>query len=112
MNAVHFCGWENVPNRLSVWEDYRAPVISWARHVEGMDIAEAKAHFGCTVWGSFDNRPGTLLYTGTREEIEKETAPLIEQGSRKGYIVGADCSLHDELEEERIRWVVDAAHRI
>jgi len=112
MNAIHFCGWEGDANRLSVWEDYRAPVISWARYVDGLDVAQAKAHFGCTVWGGFDNRPGTLLYTGSREEIEKETASLIEQGGRKGYIVGADCSLHDELDEERIRWVADAAHRI
>ena len=48
----------------------------------------------------------------TKEEIEKETASLIEQGGRRGYSIGADCSLHDELQEERIRWVADAAHRI
>ena len=112
MNAIHFCGWEEIPNRLSVWEDYHAPVISWSRYVDHLDIAEAKQQFGCTVWGGFDNRPGTLLYTAEKEEIEKETASLIEQGGRKGYIIGADCSLHDELQEERIRWVADAAHRI
>lgn len=77
-----------------------------------MDIREAKKHFGCTVWGDFDNRSGTLLYTGSREEIEQETASLIEQGGKKGFILGADCSLHDELDEERIRWVAEASRRI
>ncbi len=112
MNAIHFCAWEEIPNRLSVWEDYKAPVVSWSRQFDGMDIQEAKKRFGCTVWGGFDNRPGTLLYAGTREEIEKEAASLIRQGGKRGFILGADCSIHDELDEERIRWVADFAHSI
>ena len=112
MNAIHFCAWEEIPNRLSVWEDYRAAVVSWSRQFDIMDIGEARKHFGCTVWGGFDNRPGSFLYTASREEIERETARLIEEGGRKGFILGADCSIHDELPEERIRWVAQAARRI
>ena len=111
-NAIHFCAWEGTPNRLSMWKDYKAPVISWSRFIDVMDIGEAKKIFGATVWGGFDNRSGSLLYTGSREEIEKETASLIASGGKKGYILGSDCSLHDELEEERIRWVVEASRRI
>ena len=59
-----------------------------------------------------DNRPGTFLYTASREEIEAETANLIAQGGKKGFILGSDCSIHDELPERKIRWVADAAHRI
>jgi len=112
LNAIHLCAWEDVPNRLSVWADYKAPVISWSRYIDIMDIDEAKKTFGCTVWGGFDNRHGTLLYSGTREEIEAEVANLIAQGGKKGYILGADCSIHEELPEEKIRWVVEAARKI
>jgi uroporphyrinogen-III decarboxylase len=112
MNAIHFCAWEEIPNRLSVWEDYKAPVISWSRYFDIMDIQEAKKHFGCTVWGGFDNRAGTFLYTASKEEIEKEVANLIVQGGKSGYILGSDCSIHDELPVERIRWVVEAARQI
>ena len=112
MNAIHLCAWEEIPNRLSVWADYKAPVISWSRYIDIMDIQEAKKTFGCTVWGGFDNRSNTLLYTGTREEIEAEVRSLIEQGGKSGYILGADCSIHNELSEERIRWVVEAARKI
>ena len=112
MNAIHFCAWEEIPNRLSVWQDYRAAVVSWSRYIDLMDIQEAKKHFGCTVWGGFDNRPGTLLYTAAREEIERETRDLIRQGGPRGFILGADCSIHDELPEERIRWVTEAAQRV
>ena len=77
-----------------------------------MDIREAKKQFGCTVWGGFDNRPGTFLYTASRDEIEKAVADLIREGGRKGYIIGADCSLHNSLQDERIRWVAEAAGKI
>lgn len=109
MNAIHLCAWEGSPNRLSVWADYQAAVVSWSRYIDMMDIQKAKEHFGCTVWGGFDNRSEGLLYTASREELEKEVRSLIDQGGRTGYILGADCSLHDELPEERIRWVVEAA---
>ena len=112
MNAIHLCAWEEQPNRLDVWRNYKAPVISWSRSFDIMDIRKAKWRFGCTVWGGFDNRPGAFLYTASREEIEAEVARLIEQGGKRGYILGADCSIHNELPEERIRWVAEAAHRI
>ena len=112
MNAIHFCAWEAIPNRLSVWEDYKASVVSWSRYFDIMDIQEAKKRFGCTVWGGFDNRPGTFLYTATKEEIEREVASLIEQGGKQGFILGADCSLNGALPEERIRWVAEAARKI
>ena len=57
MNAIHFCAWEEIPNRLSVWEDYKAPVISWSRQMDIMDIQEAKKHFGCTVWAGSTTVP-------------------------------------------------------
>lgn len=112
MNAIHLCAWEEIPNRLSVWADYDAAVISWSRFIDIMDIQEAKKRFGCTVWGGFDNRPNSLLYTADRETLEKEVQSLIEQGGKTGYILGADCSIGGSLPEERIRWVVEAARKI
>lgn len=112
MNALHCCAWEEIGNRLEVWSDYKTPVVSWSRFIDGMDVKEAKQFFGRTVWGGFDNRPGSLLYTGTREEIQKEVRRLIGESGGRGYILGADCSLHDELPLERIRWVAEAAREI
>ena len=75
-------------------------------------LCEAKEKFGRTVWGGFDNRPGSLIYTGTKEEIEAEVKRLVEASSKRGYIIGPDCSIHDELPEERIKWIVDAARKL
>ena len=112
LNAIHLCAWEEVPNRLSIWDDYKTAVVSWSRYIDIMDIQEAKKRFGCTVWGGFDNRSGTTLYTATHEELDAAVADLIAQGGKTGYILGSDCSIHDELDEERIRWVVEAARKI
>ena len=111
-NAIHFCAWEGVPNRLSSWKDYKAAVVSWSRAMDLMDIQAAKKQFGCTVWGGFDIRKGSLIYTGTREEIEAEVADLIAAGGRTGYILGADCSLGGDLNPERIRWAAEAARKL
>lgn len=112
MNVLHCCGWEGIPNRLEDWADYKTPVVSWARYIEHLGVKEAKEKFGCTVWGGFDNRPDSLIYKGTKEEVEAETARLITDGGKQGFIIGPDCSIHDELPVERIRWIVDAARRI
>ena len=112
MNAIHFCAWEEEPNRLEVWRDYKAPVVSWSRYFDIMDIEEAKKHFGCTVWGGFDNRPGTFLYTAGKEEVQREAKALAAQGGKAGYILGADCSIRDELPDERIRWVAEAVQTL
>ena len=79
---------------------------------DSMTVKEAKEKFGRTVWGGFDNRPGSLIYTGTKEEIEAEVKRLVEASSKRGYIIGPDCSIHDELPEERIKWIVDAARKL
>lgn len=112
MNVLHCCGWEGIPNRLEDWEDYKTAVVSWARFIDNLDVRDAKKRFGCTVWGGFDNRPGSLIYSGTKEEIERETEKLIEEGGKQGYIIGADCSIHDELPLERIKWIVETARKI
>ncbi len=113
MNIIHFCAWEGIPNRLSVWKDYHAPVISWSRYIDTYDINEMRDWTGgSTVWGGFDNRPGTLLYTGTKEEIEAEVKNIIEQAGKTRFILGADCSIHPECSVERIRWMVDAAKNL
>ena len=57
MNAIHFCAWEEIPNRLSLWADYKAPVVSWSRYIDIMDIQEAKKIFGCTVWAGLTIGP-------------------------------------------------------
>ena len=112
MNALHCCAWEEINNRLEDWSDYDSAVVSWSRYIDGLGVSQAKDTFKRTVWGGFDNRLGSLLYSGTKEEIQAETKALIEEGGKRGFIIGPDCSIHDELPLERIRWVVETARSV
>ena len=78
-----------------------------------MNLVEGMKFFGgrC-VLGGFDNRPQGVLYSGTREEVEAETARLIQRAGKTGVILGADCTLPATVDVNRFSWVVEAASRL
>ena len=112
-NVLHCCGWAGIPNNLEVWQDYPAKAVNWACSVENMNLVEGMQFFGgrC-VLGGFDNRPQGVLYSGTREEVEAETARLIQRAGKTGVILGADCTLPATVDVNRFNWVVEAAGRM
>ena len=112
-NVLHCCGWAGIPNHLEVWQDYPAKAVNWACFVENMNLVEGMKFFGgrC-VLGGFDNRPQGVLYSGTREEVEAETARLIQRAGKTGVILVADCTLPATVDVNRFSWVVEAASRL
>lgn len=112
-NVLHCCGWAGIPNHLEVWQDYPAAAINWACFVEDMDLTLGKAFFGgkC-VLGGFDNRAGSLINTGTHEEIRAYTHKLIRDHGRTGIMIGADCTLPATIDPQRIQWVIDAVNEL
>ena len=113
-NMAHFCAWDGNKNDLSRWKDYPACAVNWAIYVDGLTLPEGKRYFGGRpVLGGFDNRVGSLLYKGTKEEIQKETRRILCEyrdafGNTNGLIIGADCSILPPFELERFRWVREA----
>ncbi len=105
-NILHCCGWAGDQNRVEVWQDYPAKAVNWAVYVEKLTLAEGKRFFGgrC-VLGGFDNRKTGILYSGSREEIERETERLVEETGRRGVVLGADCTLPSDIDLERMKWV-------
>lgn len=116
-SVLHCCGWDadeaGTYNHLESWQEYPSAVVSWAAYVDHKNVKEIRAFFGGRpAWGGFDNRTCGLLYTGTKEEIQKETRRLIAQGGKRGYILGPDCSLPNDIDPERIRWVLEASREL
>lgn len=113
LNVLHCCGWAGIPNHLSVWQDYPAKAINWACFVEDVDLTEGKKFFGgkC-VLGGFDNRAGSIMNTGTKEEIQQYARDLIRTHGAPGVMIGADCTLPATIDPQRIQWVVDAANEM
>ena len=108
-NVLHCCGWAGIPNHLEVWRDYPAKAINWACFVENMDLRQGKEFFGgkC-VLGGFDNRAGSLINTGSREEIQAYTRRWMKENNLPGMMIGADCTLPATIDPRRIQWVIDA----
>ena len=95
---------------MNYYLDYEAGCYNWAVHTEGLSIAEGRKLFpGKCILGGFDNNPGTLIDTGTREELRDYTGRLIRENGYKGYILGADCSIPNQIDDRRVRDITDAA---
>ena len=108
-NLLHMCGWDGIPDHLEWWENYPTKMINWDVDVEGVDMAQGLKRFkGRVVMGGFNNREGTLLHKGTKEEIQAKARSIIASTGREGVIVGADCSLPMDIDPQRIRWVIEA----
>ena len=109
LNVLHCCGWAGIPNHLEVWQDYPAKAVNWACFVEDMDLTAGKEFFGGkSVLGGFDNRAGSLMVKGTKEEIQAYTKELVRKHGRTGVMLGADCTLPAGTDTQRMQWVVDA----
>ncbi len=108
-NICHLCGWAGDKNDLNVWKDYPADAFNWAIFIDLLSIQDAKTFFGGKpLIAGFDNRKTGLLYNGTREEIEAFAKGLVEENRGFPYIVGADCTVPNTIDHERLRWAIQA----
>lgn len=109
-NILHICGYAGNKNILSVYKDYPADVINWAVTAEELSLKKGKEYFGGKpVIGGFNNVKEGLLYSGSREEIEKYVEELLEEIGTTGVIIGADCTVPSDIDIERLKWVRDKA---
>lgn len=109
-NMLHLCGWAGVKNHLEVWREYPAKAVNWAVFIEELSLNEGHDYFGGkAVIGGFDNREGSLLYTGDAEQVYSYTQQLIHNFPGEGLLIGADCSLSNTIAPSRIQEVVQAA---
>lgn len=108
-NLLHFCGWAGIKNHLEVWKDYPAKAVNWAVFIEEISLHEGQAYFGGkAVIGGFDNREGSLLYTGDQAEITQYVQQLQQQFHGDGLLIGADCSISADINRAQIKKVVEA----
>ncbi|MBD5450868.1 MAG: uroporphyrinogen decarboxylase [Lachnospiraceae bacterium] len=109
-NLLHICGYEGARNDLTVYKDYDVKVINWAVVVEGVSLKEGKELFGGrAVIGGFANTTEGVLYSGSKEEVEKYTRELLDQAGTTGVILGADCTIPSNTPVERLEWVRQTA---
>ena len=109
-NILHICGYARHTNVLEWYRDYEAGCYNWAQHTEKIPLAEGRRLFpGKCVLGGFDNNPGTLIDSGSDEALSAYAKQLIDENGYKGYILGADCSIPNDIDDRRVRVISDAA---
>lgn len=109
MNLLHICGNFGQANNLDLFKDYQAAAINWAVHAEGVSLGEGKKNLfgGKPVFGGFDQRG--VLYKGSHEEVEAATFKILDEVGQIGVMLGADCTVPMDIDENRLEWVRQAA---
>lgn len=113
-NIIHLCGYAGVSNNLELWRDYEGAVIHWDQHTDRLSIPEAKHYFtgARALMSGFNNKSGTLLETGTVEQIKACAKDFVRSGGQTGFILGADCSISSRIPYSRLRAVVEATEEL
>ena len=110
-NIFHMCGYDGVRNHLNVWRRYPATIYNWAVYIENITLSQGRTYLQpqCKcILGGFDNRKTGLLYNGTKEEIQAEAKRLVADAGTVGTIIGADCTIPNDIDLDHIRWVIEA----
>ncbi len=107
INLLHICGYAGKANNLEIFKDYDIPGINWAVHAEGVSLSEGKKLFGGkAVFGGFEQ--DTVIYTGTREEVEEFTYKILDEAGQVGIMIGDDCTVPYDIDDNRLEWVRQA----
>lgn len=108
INLLHICGYHGKANNLELFKDYQAAAFNWAVHAEGVSLSEGKKLFsGKPVFGGFEQ--ATVIYKGTREEVEDAAFKILDEAGQVGVMLGADCTVPTDIDDNRLEWVRQAA---
>lgn len=103
-NILHICGYHGHGNDLRLYKGYDAAAYSVAVVAEGTTLSDAKKLFkGKCIIGGFSQ--DGIIYKGSKEELEKATYNLLSECGQTGIILGADCTVPNDIDEERFNWV-------
>ena len=105
---LHMCKPEvDIPR----YQGIKADVINWAVHDCPYKLNDGRKYFpGVTVFGGYDDRSGVLV-EGTKEDIINEFHKIVDEAGRKKLIIGADCTLPENIEKWRVQTVLQEARK-
>ena len=86
-----------------------ADVVNWGVYEAPYSLEDGRKLFGGkTVMGGLPNRHGVLV-DGTADDVRAEVQKIIDGFGRKGFILGADCTLATEQDLSLVRAAVEEA---
>lgn len=108
-NIVHICGESEFDFATSParYKDYPGDMFNWAVHHNNLSLQEGRELFKKPILGGLNNH-GTLL-KGPVEGIVKETKEVIDSFGKKGFMLGADCTVSADINLEHLRAAIKTA---
>jgi uroporphyrinogen decarboxylase len=109
-NILHICGYSGVRNNVAFFSNYKAQAFNWAVNVESFPLSIGRKCFiGKVLIGGFQNTKDSILYKGTRDDIINFTKGIIKDAGASSLIIGADCTVPNDISLDRLSWVREAA---
>ena len=108
-NIVHICGevefgFQSSPRRYA---GYPGDLFNWDVHRTDLPLEEGREVFGTPILGGLDNHG--VLIEGSLEEIREESKRIIGAMGKKGFMLGADCTVPATIDWARLKAAVEAA---
>lgn len=107
INLLHICGYHGRANNLGLYLDYNAAAYNIAVFAEGVSLSAGKRLFGGKpVFGGFAQTES--IYKGTKQEVKETTWKILDECGQLGTMIGADCTVPNDIDDSRFNWVVEA----
>ncbi|PID56724.1 hypothetical protein CSB45_09760 [candidate division KSB3 bacterium] len=91
--------------------DYPGDVFNWAIYDNELSLEQGRTLFRKAILGGLDDRSGVMV-DGTKEEIQETVKNIIHRFGKKGFLLGADCTLPTDIPIEKICAAIEAARSL
>jgi uroporphyrinogen decarboxylase len=102
-DLLHICG-NNL--RLDTYADYPSHAVNWGPQHNNPSLRRGQEMLGRTVIGGVDER-GPIV-SGPRAAIEAEVKATVRAMGKTGFMVGAGCTLPEDIDIEHLIWAREA----
>lgn len=106
LNILHICG---LDTELKNYMDFPAAAVNWDCHSGCYDLNKGALVFpDKVILGGMENRSGVLV-NGSETEIREAVSEITKDFKAENrFILGADCTLPEDVEYDRIRTAIDS----
>ncbi|PIE36139.1 hypothetical protein CSA56_01270 [candidate division KSB3 bacterium] len=93
------------------YADYPGDVFNWAIYDNEFSLEQGRMLFKKAILGGLDDRSGVMV-DGTKEEIQEAVKNMIRRFGKKGFLLGADCTLPTDIPIKNVCAAIEAARSI
>lgn len=108
-NILHICDYLGVYNDLTIFLDYPGHVVNSSLELESKKITgkEISRIFNRPYMGGLDRKG--VIASGNKDDIRKMVEDILKAAPDK-FILGADCTLPDDIDWDNIKTAISTAH--